>query len=567
LRIKSNNINIKKIFELTQFKTQFYILASIISMGLIFVSIKFMYDIRNLTQKEQRSIIINQVLTLINLPKTAYIWISNKSFDANPEINSIKINIKPSNYQKLMNLRNKAVKGPIIKPEHKIEIPALLNYKGVNYNVSVRLKGESAPHHAKGSKWSIRVDSKGTPIEGELYSFNLQHPKRRSYIMSMLMRIMMSSENHPHNKMALINLKINDLNMGIYNLEEVYSHKSLSQKTGYSSVVFSFDETNTLRETSIISNSDLFVNGYWKSTIKPTQPKEVFNNKNLYNQFRRGSLLLEKFRSQKLTTSQVFDLDKLASWLAIGDLFGGWHGFSWGNVKFSYDPKIDKIYPLIWDMIDEDNAATSEINNPLNVRLFRLNDPYMDPTSVYWKDIFSDPKLISAYIRKLNKLCKNGYVNNILSNKSALIKNYMSHLHKDYPQISYKTEIKKVYDNINFLRTNYLEPTVPAFASLINENNKPQLILLNRNPIPLEIIGIRNKITDQFIPISDSKIIVPRAPFKQRMKKFVIDLNLSNENKINFNKTSDYIVEGRLMGIDKINKIKIDWYAHNFERD
>ena len=54
--------------------------------------------------------------------------------------------------------------------------------------------------------------------------------------MSTLMRIMMSSENYPHNKMTLINIKINDMNIGIYNLEEVYSHKSLSKKTGYPSV-------------------------------------------------------------------------------------------------------------------------------------------------------------------------------------------------------------------------------------------------------------------------------------------------------------------------------------------
>ena len=48
-----------------------------------------------------------------------------------------------------MNLRDEAIKGAIIKPEHKIEVPALLNYNGIQYNVSIRLKGELAPHHVK----------------------------------------------------------------------------------------------------------------------------------------------------------------------------------------------------------------------------------------------------------------------------------------------------------------------------------------------------------------------------------------------------------------------------------
>ena len=190
----------------------------------------------------------------------------------------------------------------------------------------------------------------------------------------------------------------------------------------------------------------------------------------------------------------------------------------------------------------------------------------MDPTSVFWKELFSDHKLITMYVRKLNQLCEEGYINNILLDQTKLIKKYMFHLHKDYPQISYEKEINKVYNNIQFLKKNYLDPDVPAFASLVN-NNDPQLIILNRKPIPIEIIGIRNKITNKFISISNSKIIVPRAPFKKKMKKYVINLNISNDNQIDFQKSSNYFVEARILGIEKIHQIEIEWYAYNDGRN
>jgi len=54
----------------------------------------------------------------------------------------------------------------------------------------------------------------------------------------------------------------------------------------------------------------------------------------LYEQFLIASSLLENFRSGKLSTSKVFDVEKLATFIAVTDLFSANHANSWNNKRF-----------------------------------------------------------------------------------------------------------------------------------------------------------------------------------------------------------------------------------------
>jgi hypothetical protein len=55
--------------------------------------------------------------------------------------------------------------------------------------------------------------------------------------------------------------------------------------------------------------------------------------------------------------------------------------------------------------------------------------------------------------------------------------------------------------------------------------------------------------------------LIPRAPFGKKLKKHIINLNLSLKDKINFQKLSNYSLEANLLGIEKIHQIEIKWYT------
>ena len=66
------------------------------------------------------------------------------------------------------------------------------------------------------------------------------------------------------------------------------------------------------------------------------------------------------FREDKLAASELFDVDKMAKWLALSDVFGNWHGFTWANTKFYYNPFTDKAEPIPDDSFDENQIPPTE---------------------------------------------------------------------------------------------------------------------------------------------------------------------------------------------------------------
>ena len=81
-----------------------------------------------------------------------------------------------------------------------------------------------------------------------------------------------------------------------------------------------------------------------------TEPRNAITK-----QFEIAVNLLELFRLQEIPTRDVFDIDKTAKWMAMGDLFNAWHGFSWGNMRYYYNPITSKIEPVLWDSFDENH--------------------------------------------------------------------------------------------------------------------------------------------------------------------------------------------------------------------
>ena len=71
------------------------------------------------------------------------------------------------------------------------------------------------------------------------------------------------------------------------------------------------------------------------------------------DQFFTAKDLMEKFRLGELKTSEVFDVELLAKWFAVGDVMGAWHGFSFNNMRFYFNPITGKFEPVPDDDYNE----------------------------------------------------------------------------------------------------------------------------------------------------------------------------------------------------------------------
>ena len=96
---------------------------------------------------------------------------------------------------------------------------------------------------------------------------------------------------------------------------------------------------------------------FWSAKVVPMPKGATLADASLTRIFNKGKALLESFRQNELSTSEVFDVDKLATFFAMVELFGSHHPSSLDNIRFYYNPITSLIEPIIHDNDHLDRLA------------------------------------------------------------------------------------------------------------------------------------------------------------------------------------------------------------------
>ena len=421
----------------------------------------------------------------------------------------LNIAITQKDYQLLMTMRDDAIKMGFNLNKNKKKIPAVINYKNNKFDIKIRLKGDGTVTHLEDSKWSMRITLNNNRFMG-MKAFSLQDPQRRSYMASFMLHKFAENENLITNKFNLIPVAINGKYMGIYNYEEVPDHNMNEFLTGINNIVVRFDDDDMwsdVYDATGAGDTGILKNEFHvKKTldqyliIKAHSFNEVLNDEILKKDFERASKLLHGFRDRSLTASEVFDFDKLSLYLAMTDLFGAYHGVCSANIRLIYDRDLDRLYPIVWDELSENNWSSVAFRTNL---IFKLDSilavSNFDPNSSCSMpgQMLLDQNLIEKYLTKLDEITSPEYIDNVMKIIKLQVDEYMSILHLDYPQFKIEDEIKRLKENAEYLRSVYLYPKLPFYAYLSDDNRLNSLILVNRKPVPIKIIALIDITTDQ----------------------------------------------------------------------
>ena len=465
---------------------------------------------------------------------------------------TISIEIKPADYQLLMNRRQQALQKKTLSDDLRKNINVKLSINdenGGNLSARLRLKGVTPDYHMGSPKWSMRINlPEGKELLG-MNRFSLQHPQRRSYIRSFLFHNMMGLEGLVNIDYRLVEVVINGAKMGVYAVEEAPNQSTLTRQKK-DGVIVRFDSP-VFTEDGIS-----YTDAYYATYVKSYQMNKILNDEVLKGHFLRARDLLINFRQGTLTAKEVFDLESIAKWMSLGDILGAWHGFAWTNLRFYYDPNKDKIQLMGWDGYDEDNK--SDIGGIREDRLFRLSDSYMDPQSPFWKELLEDEYFLRIYFQTLDRVTKEDYLDLQLGKISKKVKHYLDVLHCDYPQLSLADEITNIKKNQSYIRKTYLYPVNPFQAYFEGFSNGILTIAFaNRKSIPVELKSIYyDEENTEFFPVGGTQILSPRIPGKspiyEKYKFIVPDFSTWS-----FKEIDKLIVKNNVIGIDEVLENKI----------
>ncbi len=394
------------------------------------------------------------------------------SMTAEPE--KLLIDMKHENFQKIAYQRERAFAEKKLFARSDDLVPATITYEGKPVKVKMRLKGDHLDH-LNTSKWSYRVKVRGDNTIMGMKTFSLHTPETRSFMNEWFYHKVLKNEGIVGLRYKFVDVIFNGKDLGIYALEEHFGKRLIENNQNREGPIVRFNENLMWKERVQQGMGKSEKNGsgsYYSSDVDSFHTGKTLEDPKMAKLFNKAVTLLEAFRAGEISTSEAFDVKKLAKFFALSDLLGAQHGTIWHNLRFYYNPVSSKLEPIAFDG-----------NTGKYVRKLAFRRPYQ-----LHKSIFSDLDFFEEYIKTLKRVKGGKYLNDIFDSFDGEIKSNLKILHKDYPMYDFSK--KAFYKNKNYIAT-VLDPikAVHAFYNgSLNDNLKVRVG--NIQSLPVEIIGL-----------------------------------------------------------------------------
>lgn len=478
---------------------------------------------------------------------------SNYSKSWSAEYKTIQIYIDDADFAKMEAQRERALERGIMINEEDAYVPALLVNGDEKAKAEIRLKGHMMDHLQK-NKWSFRVKTDKKDALMGMKRFTLQHPGTRNYIYEWIYHEMAKAENIMALRYDFVRLMVNDEDWGIYAVEEHFGQELIQHNHSMPGPVIRFNpelywtyRINELNKIKIdepyAEMQSAFIEAYdTKNTLKDDELKQLFEN---------AMQRLEAFRRGEMTTSQVFDVKKLASFHAIIDVVGGHHSLDWSDVKYFYNSQTQLLEPVAYESFSI--RETKSLSGSYRFTGERQNSDLHDA-------IFNDPDFYTAYIQVLERIASKNWMDDFLESIDPLLNSHLKVLYKEFPYKNYSS--KDYYKNIKNINQILSSPI--SFHAHFDKIKKDSLYLnmAGIDALPLQI----DSLTVDSITLKLAKpVFIPAKKEKQKLvyREYVFSFPYQVEKNIEPKIKLHYHIPGS--STIRVQKV-FNYPAYNFSQ-
>ncbi len=475
-------------------------------------------------------------------------YFDNKELSKNANVKNLKIDMSDKDYKFIEDKRQIALDRGVQINVGDNYVPCTLTGNDQNISAEIRLKGHMTDH-LEGDKWSFRVKSEES-IFG-MYRFSLQHPGTRNYAYEWVYHELLKNEDVIHLNYDFIKVNLNDKDLGIYAMEEHFGQHVLDHNNKPNGAILRWNPS-LYWDWRIDELQGTFLNeeysDYSSSYPEPYDRGVVKKDSFLIETYKKGAQLLELFRRDSLSTSEVFDVERMARFHAIIDLVGGYHSLDWSDVKFFYNGESGKIEPVGYESfsIRKSEAIAGQ----------RIPDLESGPNFNYHDNLFSDPVFYEAYIKNLERICQESYFDDFRLKIQKELNEKLGVLATEWPYRRFSFE--GYYDNIELIKHNLNLPK-PAHAFLNSKSDST--IVISIAPVSDFPINISEAVVNGEAPIKLDDVNLeskPRNSFTE-YKEF--------EFKYNGKKIKSIILKAHIPGSNNYFDIEVNEYPNYLALD
>ena len=404
--------------------------------------------------------------------------------------------------------------------------------------IKARIKGDWLDH-LMGRKWSLRLKIRESKTFKRMRTFSIQTPESRYFLHEYLSHKLFTQEDILTTRYDFAPVSINRQNLGIYAIEEHFAKQLIEFNLRREGPILKFDENPMWRHNSLFYGVGKLKEWnkmpiYPVSRILPFGAGKVIKSEKLKSQFNIAHALLYQYKQQNSNLSEIFDIDKLARYLALTDLTNGKHGATWHNQRFYYNPVLCKMEIINYDNFTGHLPVAGPYPDALNVS----KDITGKAGKTLYASFFKSRELLELYIYYLEKYTEPSFSIDFYKKHQAEIEDYLVQIKKEFPYYhidssylannakvlrSHLNELKSrvarnYFDSVTINNAKYgataiHEPKVlSAFVNsyYYKTNESAKIDIENYNGVEIELIGIAN---------SESKII-HRFPPKNKLNPY-----------------------------------------------
>lgn len=361
------------------------------------------------------------------------------------------IELDTSDYLKLQQVRWRAFDVGLLQSTDDDWVKGFVFSENKAMKAKLRLKGDWLDHQ-RGDKWSFRIKLKKDNTWKRMKVFSVQSPMARMGVSEWYLHKVYLAEGILTTRYGFIPLSFKGNNLGLYAWEEHFTKQLLESQQRREGPILRFLE-DAMWDTRTFNDEGK--RNYKKTpcfaaaAIKPFSPSKIIDDSLKMQQFEIAQNLMFQYKTRKATAGMIFNLDVLAKFFAMADVFFARHSLIWHNQRFYYNPVLCKLEPIAFDCFSDiglGEMAGRKIwgNIDFNSKGV-VGDEYL-----MLKALLNDTTFVCKYIYYLEKYSAKNYLDsltNLFLNEAII---YDSMIKMEFPDYVFDTS--QLYVNAKYVR-------------------------------------------------------------------------------------------------------------------
>lgn len=275
-------------------------------------------------------------------------------------LETLRIDIKFRHWQKIVAKREHALRRKILVTAADDEVPAKFSIQGRTVKAKLRLKGDWTDHLEDKTGWSFRVKVRGKGHIRGLRRFSLQMPKTRYNDAEPLILDHFRDAGLLAPRYSFVKVVVNGADWGVMALEEHFSKELLESQGRKDGVIGRLDETRLWAQKVAFRQFYPYGNPY-TSPYKAFGRNKLMKKPALAQNLKMAESLFAALQAGRLKAEDIFNIDLVARYFVISELWDNVHGLASHNQRFYLDPYRLRVEPVVYDNIPHLLASSAPV--------------------------------------------------------------------------------------------------------------------------------------------------------------------------------------------------------------